>query len=78
MGMDAPDFNFDDTVKKEYQNTVAGAAEISKKYGLEPSLAIQVYENRDNYDFTKDGKIVPKTQEPTQKKTAKTSWKDYQ
>jgi len=60
MGMDAPNFNFDDTTKVAFQNAVAGSAKISKKYNLEPSLAIHVYQNPDMYDFTADNKVIQK------------------
>jgi len=78
MGMDAPNFNFDDSVKKEYQDTVSGAAKISKKYNLEPSLAIHVYENPDLYEFTNDNKIILKKQKQEVQDKPKQSWKDYQ
>jgi hypothetical protein len=78
MGMDAPDFDFTDAKKKEYENSVAGAAKISKMYNLEPSLAIHVYMNPDLYDFTADGKVIARkvTKEPEEPK-ASSSWKDY-
>ena len=78
MGMDAPDFSFDDKSKKEYEDTVAGSAGISKKYNLEPSLAIHVFQNPELYDFSVDGKILMKktVKKPVEKKTS--SWKDYQ
>lgn len=78
MGMDAPDFTFTDATKKAYEDAVAGSAKISKAYNLEPSLAIHVYRNPDNYDFTVDGKVLQKKQAPTQEKKTTTSWKDYQ
>ena len=77
MGMDAPNFNFDDSVKKAYQDTVAGSAQISKKYNLEPSLAIEVYANRDKYDFS-GSKLTLKKEVKEPKKETKKSWKDYQ
>jgi len=82
MGMDAPNFNFDDATKVQYQNTVSGAAKISKKYKLEPSLAIHVYQNPDLYEFTADGNVLLKkaSNESPKKTTQKQSgsWKDYQ
>jgi hypothetical protein len=78
MGMDAPDFTFTDANKKEFQDTVAGSSKISKKYGLEPSLAIHVYTNPDLYDFTADGKVIARKVTAQQKeKPAAPSWKDY-
>jgi len=79
LGMDNQLLTFDDAKKKEYQDTVAGAAKISKKYNLEPSLAIHVYENPDLYEFTADNKVIMKKQpEATVKEEKKsTSWKDY-
>ena len=77
MGMDAPNFNFDDSVKKAYQDTVAGSAQISKKYNLEPSLAIEVYANRDKYDLS-GSKLTLKKEVKEAKKETKKSWKDYQ
>lgn len=60
MGMDSPDYSFSDKTKKIYENSVSGAAKISKQYNLEPSLAIHVYQNPDLYDFTVDNKITRK------------------
>lgn len=77
MGMDAPDFTFTDAKKKEYEDSVSGAAKISKKYNLEPSLAIHVYMNPDLYDFTADGKVVVKKMPAPVEDKTKESWKDY-
>lgn len=82
LGMDAPDFTFTDVTKKAYENAVAGSAAISKKYFLEPSLAIHVYQNPDLYEekTATNGRkyIAPLKQKTKPKVVKKNSWKDYQ
>ncbi len=60
MGMDAPNFSMDDTIKKKYEADVAGVSAISKEYKIEPNLALDVYRNKDTkkYIFDKKNKKV--------------------
>jgi len=58
MGMDAPNFNMDDTTKQQYENDVIGVSLYSKEYNLEPNLALDVYRHPEKYIFTKDNKVI--------------------
>ena len=77
---DSMNVDFSDALSKKYRDTVAGSAEISKTYNLEPSLAIHAYTNPELYAPSADGKnlVKVKTSPPEEKAVETASWKTFQ